>query len=64
LRVALAYAHAYCNGNAYCNGDAYRNASTEGYSYTAGASHAASSAVRPAFNGRFFGGLAITRESP
>ena len=45
----FAYADGNRNGNAYC----YRGA--QAYSFTAAASHAAASALRPAFNGRFFG---------
>jgi len=43
------------NGNAYSNSDAYSNASAEAYADAQAASHTAASAVRPAFNGRFFG---------
>jgi hypothetical protein len=55
LWIALAYTNGNGNGNGDSDCNAYINASAEGYSDTAAASHSAASAVRPAFNGRFFG---------
>ena len=51
--IALAYTYADCNGNADCDGDA--DCPAEVFADAQAASHAAAPALRPAFNGHFFG---------
>jgi hypothetical protein len=51
--VALANTYGYCNSDS--DSDAYCNTWRQNYPHTAAASHAAAPALRPAFNGHFFG---------